>query len=67
MIRKILEKTSGTLAEMISHLLDDSRSISLHLFTASWQKQQFDLIKNELPQDTVVVNMDYSENYATFY
>jgi hypothetical protein len=41
--------------------------ISMHLFTATWQYQQLGNIKENIPDNWVIMIQDFAENYRTFY
>ena len=38
-----------------------------HIFNASWQYRQFTTLIDDLPQTTVVMVLDFGQNYACFY
>lgn len=56
-------KTS-TLKRLIEELKTEMSPFSKHLFNASWQWRQYDIISKNVPPNWVVFCMDYAENYA---
>lgn len=66
-LKKLLVTKNGTQGQLVDELLNEMSSISLHLFVAGWQYQQFNHIKQEMPERWVVVIADFAENYRTFF
>ena len=60
-------KKSGTREELIDELMEELKFLSIHLFQAQWQQQQFATLNNNIPEKTVSITMDYAENYSCFY
>lgn len=66
-VKKLLVTKNGTQGQLVDELLNEMSSISLHLFVAGLQYQQFNHIKQEMPERWVVVIADFAENYRTFF
>lgn len=66
-VKKLLVTKNGTQGQLVDELLNEMSSISLHLFVAGWQYQQFNHIKQEMSERWVVVIADFAENYRTFF
>ena len=64
--KTLLTKTTG-LVELKDALKQDISTLSSHLLNANWQKNCFHNLSKKVPENSVVVHMDFSENYATFY
>jgi hypothetical protein len=58
---------SGSPNVFLDELLNEVSFMSSHLFTATWQYQQFSSIKQNMPEGWVVLIEDFAENYRTFY
>ena len=65
--RKILDIRTGPVIQLIKDLQQDAQSLSKHFMTATWQKNCFDNVSKTVPADSVVMHLDFSENYSTFY
>ncbi|XP_052214888.1 uncharacterized protein LOC127833585 [Dreissena polymorpha] len=65
--RKTLLTKSTNLVELKDALKKDVASLSEHLLNAYWQKNCFQTLSKRVPKDSIVVHMDFSENYSTFY
>ena len=65
--QKVLESKSGSMKELVTGLQNDTRDLSHHLLVAQWQKTAFDILSKDVPVDSIVLHMDFSENYSTFY
>ena len=50
---------------LVDHLTSLLDGFSYHLFTAHWQKVQWNTLIDSLPQDHATLEMDFSENYTT--
>lgn len=59
---EVVKKESFT--QVIIELSQDLIHFAEHLFVASWQQRQFTTIRKEVPNDWVVLNMDFAENYS---
>ena len=62
--RKTRIMHSGSLHDLVEELCDEMKTFSFHLFVADWQKKQFNVVTKSLPRDTVVLVMDFSQNFA---
>ena len=67
--RKVLERRGGTIDELLKELLEEVAFLSEHLFRANWQHKQFEALRarQPFPQKTVIMVMDFAENYACQY
>ena len=71
--RKVLETKSGTKDDLIQEFTVDifspaqGTTFPKHLFTARWQLQQFNLLKDNVPDDSVVQVMDFAKNRDIVY
>lgn len=66
--RKFFKAFAGrttSMKELIEQLKEDVSSLSLHLSNASWQYQQFNKCKENLPSDATLMVLDFAENYRT--
>ena len=61
--RKMIVQKTGKIQELISQTLKELESFSQHIFLAKWQYHQYNELKNNLKEGTVVMTMDFSENY----
>ena len=59
-----LVNKSGTMADCLQELQREVQSLSLHLFNASWQSQQFSNISGNVPNGWVVMVQDFAENFV---
>ena len=64
---KEFEKQNGTLQELIEEMKASVETLSLHLFNYKWQYSQFNQIKKNLPEKTLLMVIDFAENYRTIY
>ena len=55
---------SETAAELITELHKELNPFAKHLFNASWQWRQYDMVWKDIPANWVVFCMDYAENCA---
>lgn len=53
----------GTLRQLIGELEKEMATLALHLKTARWQRNQYQLITENMPRACAVVTMDFAENY----
>ncbi|KAG1662474.1 hypothetical protein GQR58_020932 [Nymphon striatum] len=51
---------------LIEHLLKTLENFSYHLFTARWQRKQWQSLAESLPKDHCGVEKDFSENFRAF-
>ena len=65
--RMTLKEQSGTLNDMIREMKSEASLFALLLFVAKWQQCQFVKLNKNVPQNTAVVHMDFSENFGTFF
>ena len=65
--QKALESKRGSMEELVTGLQNDTRDVSHHLLVAQWEKTAFDVLSKDVPLDSIVLHMDFSENYSTFY
>lgn len=54
----------GRLKECIDELVTEVKPISAHLFNAAWQNQQFRQVAKHPPPQSVVMVLDFAENYT---
>ncbi|CAC5385707.1 unnamed protein product [Mytilus coruscus] len=52
--------------QLFVQLLDELQFLLYHLFVASWQQNQFRQLNNRPPEKTVVLTMDFAENFSCF-
>ncbi|MES9905398.1 MAG: hypothetical protein ABW168_22320 [Sedimenticola sp.] len=64
--KELLTK-EGNIEDFLEELMAELSFLSKHLFVASWQYQQFNHIKSNLPEGWVIMIADFAENYRTFY
>ena len=75
---KLVEQPNGQKRKTIVHEKDSSKEfidklciatneMSLHMFTALWQYNQYNCIRNNPSEGEVVIGMDFAENYRTTY
>ena len=65
--QKVVGTKKGAASELIKELQDDAQELPSHLLVAQWQKSAFDTLSKSVPRNSIVVHMDFSENYSTFY
>ena len=53
-------------AHLFQYLLEKLKPYSEHQFMAKWQREQFTLLLENLPEDTVILLRDFSEDYQCF-
>lgn len=57
---------SGSSEDLVEELVAELGFLSVHLFEAQWQQQQFSLLKDNLPEKSVSLTIDFAENYTCF-
>jgi len=62
-LTKVRKETS--FKDLIEDLKVDLTPFSRHLLNAKWQFQQYRSVTSDVPGNTVIVCMDYAENYAS--
>ena len=62
--KKCLLRVQGTLDDLIVELSAELEPYSRHLFTAKWQQNQFSALIKNAPPESVVMIMDFSENFT---
>jgi hypothetical protein len=65
--RKVLETKSGNILELIEELEKDAGTLAHHMLVASWQQHCFECVSKNPPVGAVVMHLDFSENFSTFY
>ena len=53
--------------QLVTGLQNDTRHLSNQLQVAQWQNTAFDVLSKDVHPDSIVLHMDFSENYSTFY
>ena len=53
-------------AHLFQYLLEKLKPYTEHQFMAKWQREQFTLLLEKLPEDTVILLRDFSEDYQCF-
>ncbi|XP_033122022.1 uncharacterized protein LOC117121038 [Anneissia japonica] len=53
--------------EMYKELLKEIETFSAHSFHAQWQHDQYNKITENIPEATVIMVMDFPENFTCFY
>jgi hypothetical protein len=64
---KVLENKTGSIKDLIADLKNDAQILPHHSFVAEWQKNCFEELSKKPPDNSVVMHLDFSENYSTFY
>ena len=57
---------SGPPSELVATLIVELESLSVHLFEAWWQQEQFSELGKNFPEKAVVLTIDFAENYTCF-
>ena len=65
--KKVQVEKTGTLRELIEELCKEASTIARHLFEAKWQHTQLEQIREKLPNNWVILMMDFAENFRTCY
>ena len=60
-------KVSGTVAQLISDIKEQCFKIACHLFDAVWQYRQLNEAKANLQTNTLLMVLDFAENYRTIF
>ena len=63
---RLVSQTSSV-SDLILEFCKQIKLYSLHSFTASWQRTQFNELKDNLPDDVAVFVLDFAENYKCNY
>ncbi|ESO85587.1 hypothetical protein LOTGIDRAFT_155075 [Lottia gigantea] len=61
--RVALLRSSGTVKQLVDQLKEELISLSTHLFIARWQQNVFYTITKNPPTNSIVMVMDFAENY----
>ena len=61
------QEQHGTIKELIDAFLDDLQSLSLHLFNAQWNRNQFQSVKDNLEPGHLLQVMDFAQNYLNTF
>ena len=64
---KGLVSIQDTSSALVKELCTEANVMPEHIFNASWQYRQFTTLIDDLPQTTVVMVLDFGQNYACFY
>ncbi|XP_070550272.1 uncharacterized protein [Ptychodera flava] len=62
--KKVLVTKTGSAEQLIDELTEELKPFAQHLFVAHWQYEQFTAVSRNPPADTVVLCMDFAENFA---
>ena len=62
--QKVLGTKKGAASQPIKELQDDGQQLASHLLVAQWQKSPFDTLSKSVPRNSIVVHMDFWENYS---
>ncbi|XP_070549459.1 RE1-silencing transcription factor A-like [Ptychodera flava] len=62
--KKSLVRKTGTTEDLVNELIEELTPFPQHLFNAYWQYAQFTNATKKHPSDTVVLCMDFAENYT---
>ena len=65
--KKVLNKKTCILAEIVDCLCELLTPHSRHLFNAMWQQRAFSNIKSSFKPGEIVSVIDFAENYSTFH
>ncbi|XP_071481427.1 uncharacterized protein [Diadema antillarum] len=57
----------GTVSQCLEELEGETVTISKHLHSASWQSQQFATLTKDMPNNWVVMVLDFAENFVCKY
>ncbi|CAC5398487.1 Fibropellin-3 [Mytilus coruscus] len=63
--RQEIEKT-GPPTDLLEELLDELGFLSSHLFEARWQQEQFAELSKNFPENSIVLTIDFAENFSCF-
>ena len=56
-----------TIDELLLHLKKEMQTFSKHLFDAVWQIKQYQQLRKNLPPNSVLMVLDFAENFRTVY
>lgn len=65
--KKVMINKDGILLGLIQELKRELQELSHHMLVAKWQKASFDNFSKSPPAESVVMHLDFSENYSTLY
>ena len=65
--QKVLKTNEAPISVLLEELKKDTQEIAYHIHVASNQRKSFQSLSKKVPPDSVVMHLDYSENYSTFY
>ncbi|KAJ8023612.1 hypothetical protein HOLleu_36101 [Holothuria leucospilota] len=63
----VLKENSGTVKHLVQALTENLVPFSKHLFNAKWLGLQFRNLTNNIPDDWVVLCLDFGENFNCHY
>ena len=66
-VKKALISISGSLQHFMAVLEEDIDKFPKHLYTAIWQSKQFKNLKSVLPVGTILMVMDFGQNYLCLH
>lgn len=66
MSRRELISVNGLVTDLIEEFCKELEFFSIHLFEAEWQISQFAELKTKLPQNILMLTVDFAENYTCF-
>ncbi|XP_033126388.1 uncharacterized protein LOC117124308, partial [Anneissia japonica] len=59
----VLKEKTETVASLVYELTEELKPFSKHLANAKWQGRQFELLKNNIPDNWSLLCMDFGQNY----
>ena len=65
--KKLIVRMNGTVREFTEELIKETIPLSSHIFVANWQGEMFSKISKMVPEDAVVMVLDFAENFSCFY
>ena len=65
--KKLIVRKNGTIREFTEELIKETIPLSSHIFVANWQGEMFSKISKMVPEDAVVMVLDFAENVSCFY
>jgi len=60
----MMVKPRKKVIHLVEELMGELGPLSKHLFNAKWQQNQFSSLIKDIPQNWVVWNLDFAENYS---
>lgn len=63
----MLTTSQGPFGQLLCEMEEELKPFALHISNAEWQHQQFNKLKENLPEKWVLFVMDFAENYSCFY